>query len=232
MVSTRGKKKIASSNKILEENEAAENGLAETQASGSLTVDVEEPKLDAQLEDKVELTVDEAINEKNEEMDGKKESEKVAIVDNDDDNTILAEMNSYDMAELEKIATEDDEEDIIWEDHEEYFEEENEENVDDDYEVSEEEVTEEEEDGEDDISKDEATEEDNDEDEISAEEAKEQEVNEQNTQEQKKLQKEMEGKPNQKKMEGKLIGIRQGKWKEVSISRNPVKKAERWEQGG
>ncbi|KAL0460326.1 UNVERIFIED_CONTAM: hypothetical protein Slati_0659800 [Sesamum latifolium] len=183
MVSTRGKKKIASSNKILEENEAAENGLAETQASGSLTVDVEEPKLDAQLEDEVELTVDEAINEKNEEMDGKKESEKVAIVDNDDDNTILTEMNSYDMEELEKIATEDDEEDVIWEDHEEDFEEENEENVDDDYEVSEEE------DGEDDVSEEEATEEDNDEDEISAEEAKEQEVNEQNTQEQKEIAK-------------------------------------------
>ncbi|KAK4408813.1 hypothetical protein Sango_0462300 [Sesamum angolense] len=42
----------------------------------------------------------------------------------------------------------------------------------------------------------------------------------------KKLQEEEAGKPNQKKMEGKLIGIRQGKWKEVSISRNPVKKAE------
>ncbi|KAL0417865.1 UNVERIFIED_CONTAM: hypothetical protein Sradi_1200000 [Sesamum radiatum] len=188
MVSTRGEKKTASSNKILEENEAAENGLAETQASGSLPVDVEEPKMDAQLEDKVELTIDEAINAKNEEIDGKKESEKVAKVDNDDDDIILTEMNSYDVAELEKIATEDDEEDVIWEDHEEDFEEENEENVDDDYEVSEEEVTEEEEDGEDDVSEEEATEEDNDE-EISAEEAKEQEINEQNTPEQKEIAK-------------------------------------------
>ncbi|KAL2239552.1 uncharacterized protein LOC105170420 [Sesamum indicum] len=187
MVSTRGKKKTASSNKILEENDAAENGIA-----GPLTVDVEEPKMDAQLEDKVELTVEEAINEKDEEMDGGKESEKVAKVDNDDDNTIWTEMNSYDVAELEKIATEDDEvdddEDVIWEDHEEDFEEENEENVADDYEVSEEEATEEE-DGEDDISEEEATEEDNDEDEISAEAAKEQEVNEQNTQEQKEIAK-------------------------------------------
>ncbi|KAK4440869.1 hypothetical protein Salat_0421800 [Sesamum alatum] len=192
MVSTRGKKKTASSNKTLEGNDAAENALTETQASGSVTVDVA-PKTDAQLEDKVKLTVDEARNEKKEEMDGEKESEKVAKVDNDDDNTIFTEMNRYDVAELEKIATEDDEvddqEDVMWEDEddEEDFEEENEEIVADDYEVSEAEATEE--DGEDEVSEEEATEEDNDEDEISEEEAKEQEVIEQNTQEQKEIAK-------------------------------------------
>ncbi|KAK6142172.1 hypothetical protein DH2020_005227 [Rehmannia glutinosa] len=177
MVSTRGKKKTASSKSTPEVNEAAENALAEGQASHTLTVNANEPKVDGQFEDKVEIPVDKAGNESYEEFSGEEESEKVTKVGNVDENILGTEMNGDNKAESEQNTSEDDEiddqEDLMWED-EETSEEDNEENVDDKDEVSEEEATKEEDDDEDKVSVEEATEEeDDDEDEVSEEEATE-----------------------------------------------------------
>lgn len=180
MVATRGKKKTAGSDKTLEEKEAAENGLAETQFSDSLIVDVVEPNEDTQLGDGVGLVADEARNE-----DSGEEGEKVAIIDNEDLNMPVTKLNDDDnKAESEENTFEDDDiddqEDLLFEDEEERFEHDNEERILDELDVSEDEASEED-DGDAEVSGEEATEED----EVSDEEATKEENYEENNQEEK-----------------------------------------------
>ncbi|KAH6828367.1 hypothetical protein C2S53_014143 [Perilla frutescens var. hirtella] len=181
MVAARGKKKTANSNKNLEENKAAENGLAEKQFSGLLTVDVVEPNEDAQLEDQVYLITDKARNENSGEMSGE-EGEKETEEDGEDPSIPETETNGDNKAELEENTFEDDEiddqEDMLWEDEEEHFEHDNEEIVLDGFDVSEEEATED----DDEVSEEEATEED----EVSEEETTKKENDEDNNQEEKR----------------------------------------------
>ncbi|KAG8387850.1 hypothetical protein BUALT_Bualt02G0064100 [Buddleja alternifolia] len=167
------KKKAASSNKTVGENEAVENALAETKTSDSVTVNVEESVVDAQVKDNVELTAEEVKNGEHEKINSEEgsgkhegtnneEGEKAMEVDNDED-TITTKMNGDNTA-AHQNTSEDDEaddlEEVMWEDDEEDSEEDYEENVADEDEFSDEHATEEEGyDDEDELSE-EATEED------------------------------------------------------------------------
>ncbi|PIN24389.1 hypothetical protein CDL12_02922 [Handroanthus impetiginosus] len=119
-------------------------------------MNVDEPKENIQFDENVEIKVDEAKDENYVEMSAKEESERVTKVDNDDNNTLVTEMNGDNKAEAEQNTYED----VMWEDEEDPSEEDNEENVVEEDVVSLEETTEEEDyDDEDEVSEEEPTEE-------------------------------------------------------------------------
>lgn len=190
MATTRGKKKASTFNNT-EENEAAENALAETLTTASVTINVEEEhKVDAQLKDKVDITVDEAMNGNSEETFGGEECEKATKLDIDNQKMLGEEMDGDDKAESKEKTFEDDEiddqEDMSSSEDEEDSDHYDEERVVDEYDFSDEEATEE--DNEDDeVSEEEAIEEDDDKVEVSEKE---------NTPEEREIAKqgEMEGK--------------------------------------
>ncbi|KAL2488900.1 DCD domain-containing protein [Forsythia ovata] len=106
----KGKKKASTSNKTLNENEAAQDALVETENSYSMIVNMEQTKCVVHSENKETTSIDVTKNEEDEET--KHEEGNVIMVDNSVESAIKKEMNVHNLTEKDqksKKTLEDDE---------------------------------------------------------------------------------------------------------------------------